>query len=286
MYYNDNSFYQMSHRARLLFLQLFVTYMQDRLKLAVFAAQQAGKVTLEYFQSNSLKVERKADHTPVTQADKNSELRLREIIGQSFPDDGILGEEFPEKEGTSGFRWILDPIDGTKSFIHGVPLYGTLIGIEKDGVSLIGVIHIPATGETVFAATGSGCWYTKNGSEPVQTHVNQVSDLSNSLFLTSEVNTFDEINGRDIYRRMEKSFYLTRTWGDCYGYLLVATGRAECMLDPVMSLWDAAALLPVIVEAGGTFTDFNGKCVHNSGNTIATNGLIHDQVLKIVRNGR
>ncbi len=253
------------------------------MQLAVQAAQAAGKITLEYFMSASLKVDRKADRTPVTDADRNSERCLRAAIESAFPEDGILGEELAEKPGTSGYRWILDPIDGTKSFIHGVPLYGTLVGIEYQGVCKAGVIHIPATGETVYAAIGSGCWYTKNGSEPVKTHVSRLDDISEGLFLTSEVLTFDEINRRDIYQKLEKQFYLTRTWGDCYGYMLVATGRAECMLDPVLSIWDAAALLPVIVEAGGRFSDFNGVCTHTSEQAIATNGLIHDKILELIK---
>lgn len=256
--------------------------MEDRLKLAVFAAFEAGKVTQSYFMSRELKVDKKADRTPVTQADKNTEKALRQIIEGEFPQDGILGEEGEEKPGTSGYRWILDPIDGTKSFIHGVPLYGILIGVEYNGESVIGVIYIPATGEMVYAGKGTGCWYVKNDSEPVQTHVSQLSDISEGLFLTSEVLTFDEINRRDIYESLEKKFYLTRTWGDCYGYLLVATGRAECVVDPVLSIWDAAALLPVITEAGGRFSDFSGVCTHTSEQAVATNGLIHDEILAVV----
>ncbi|MBR0239433.1 MAG: histidinol-phosphatase [Thermoguttaceae bacterium] len=257
--------------------------MQERLNLAISAAKEAAKITQSYFMSRDLRVDMKSDRTPVTEADKNTEKALREIIQKAFPDDGILGEEWDEKLGSSGYRWILDPIDGTKSFIHGVPLYGTLIAVEYQGESVIGVISIPATGEMVYAAIGHGCWYTKNGSEPVQTRVSQLSNPSEGLFLTSEVLTFDEINRRDVYEKLEKTFYLTRTWGDCYGYMLVATGRAECIVDPVLSIWDAAALLPVIVEAGGTFTDFRGVQTHTSEQAIATNGLIHDKVLELVK---
>ena len=257
--------------------------MQERLKLAVASAKEAAKITQSYFMSRDLRVDMKSDRTPVTEADKNTEKALRRIIEDAFPSDGILGEEWQEKIGSSGFRWILDPIDGTKSFIHGVPLYGTLIAVEYNGQSVVGVISIPATGEMVYAAQGSGCWYTKNGSEPVPARVSQVSDISQGLFLTSEVLTFDEIHRRDIYETLEKQFYLTRTWGDCYGYMLVATGRAECIVDPVLSIWDAAALLPIIAEAGGRFTDFQGVCTHTSQQAIATNGIIHDQILKWVK---
>ncbi len=264
------------------FLIFQLTIMQERLNLAISAAKEAAKITQSYFMSRDLRVDMKSDRTPVTEADKNTEKALREIIQKAFPNDGILGEEWDEKPGTTGYRWILDPIDGTKSFIHGVPLYGTLIAVEFQGESVIGVISIPATGEMVYAAKGSGCWYTKNGSEPVQTRVSQLAEPAEGLFLTSEVLTFDEINRRDIYEKLEKTFYLTRTWGDCYGYMLVATGRAECIVDPVLSIWDAAALLPVIVEAGGKFSDFRGETTHTSEQAIATNGLIHDKVLEII----
>lgn len=131
--------------------------MQERLNLAISAAKEAAKITQSYFMSRDLRVDMKSDRTPVTEADKNAEKALREIIQKAFPDDGILGEEWDEKPGSSGFRWILDPIDGTKSFIHGVPLYGTLIAVEFQGESVIGVISIPATGEMVYAAKGYGC---------------------------------------------------------------------------------------------------------------------------------
>lgn len=257
---------------------------QDRLDLAVRIAREAGLITLEYFRRADLAIEVKQDNTPVTIADRRAEEHLRARISETFPDDAILGEEFADRSGGSGFRWILDPIDGTKSFVHGVPLYGTLIGVEREGESVLGVIRIPALDECVYAAVGHGAWYVRADSPPAQARVSSTKPLANGLFLTSEVATFDEIGRRDAYLALEQKAALSRTWGDCYGYLLVATGRAEVMVDPVVAVWDLAALLPIIEEAGGTFTDWQGRHTVHSGQAIATNGHIHTEVLAIVQN--
>lgn len=255
----------------------------SRLQLAVAAAREAGDLSLQYYRRSDLHVDRKADNSPVTVADRQAEQLLRQRIAAAFPDDGILGEEFGEQAGGSGFRWILDPIDGTKSFIHGVPLYGTLVGVEHEGESVLGVIRIPALDECVYAATGQGAWYV-SGNRPAQrTSVNQCPRLDESLFLTSEVATFDEIDRRDVYDRLQAACRLSRTWGDCFGYLMVATGRAEVMVDPVMNVWDASAILPVLQEAGGTFTDWQGRATTHSGQGIGTNGRILDEVLDLIQ---
>jgi histidinol phosphatase-like enzyme (inositol monophosphatase family) len=254
-----------------------------RLELAVEAARGAGRITLEYFRREDLLVERKSDDSPVTVADRQAEEHLRQRISEAFPDDGVLGEEFPERPGTSGFRWIVDPIDGTKSFIHGVPLYGTLVAVEHGGQSVLGVILIPGTDECVYAASGQGAWYTVGDRPPRRTRVSSCRDLSKGVFLTSEVTTFDEVGRRDVYEHFEAQARLTRTWGDCYGYLMIATGRAELMIDPVVAVWDLAALMPVVQEAGGTFTDWQGRPTIHSGQAIATNGLLLDEVLAVTR---
>ncbi len=256
-----------------------------RLELALDAARAAGRITLEYFRRDDLQVERKGDNSPVTVADRQAEEHLRRRIAEVFPEDAVLGEELPEKPGTSGFRWILDPIDGTKSFIHGVPLYGTLVGVEHADEPVIGVILIPALNECVYAATGQGAWYVNEDEPPRPAKVSACPKLSEGLFLTSEVASFDKVDGGDVYRRLEASARLARSWGDCYGYLLVATGRAELMIDPVVALWDVAALMPVIEEAGGTLTDWQGRRSIRSGNCIATNGHVFDEVLTLVNAG-
>jgi histidinol-phosphatase len=254
-----------------------------RLDLAVEAALEAGRITLEYFRREDLKVERKDDDSPVTVADRAAEEHLRRRIEAAFPADAILGEELPEKAGTSGYRWILDPIDGTKSFIHGVPLYGTLVGVEHEGQSVLGVILIPALDEYVYAATGRGAWYVRGDATPQRAQVSSCARLNEGLFVTSEVICFDEVERTHAYKQLEATARLARTWGDCYGYLLVATGRAELMIDPYMNVWDAAALLPIIQEAGGSFTDWQGRATIHSGEGIATNGHILEEVLAVTR---
>ncbi len=245
-------------------------------------AHEAGRITLDYFRRDDLIVERKADDSPVTAADRRAEAHLRRSIAAAWPEDGVFGEEMAEQPGQSGFRWIVDPIDGTKSFIHGVPLYGTLVGIERGGQPLAGVIHMPALSETVYAAQGQGAWYEQAGQPRRPARVSACRSLAEALFVTSEVGNFEGVGRRDLYDRLQSAVRLTRTWGDCYGYLLVATGRAELMIDPVVSVWDLAALLPVIEESGGTFTDWQGRRSIHSGQAIATNGPLFEQVMALV----
>ncbi len=257
--------------------------LEPRLALAVEAAREAGLLTLDYFRRDDLDIELKCDDTPVTAADRRAEEHLRRRIAATFPNDGIFGEELPEQPGTSGFRWILDPIDGTKSFIHGVPIYSTLIGVEHEGQSVLGVIRVPALDECVFAARGLGAWYVRNDEQPRRASVSCRKTLSQSLFLTSEVLTFDKTGRRAAFDRLQSAARLTRTWGDGYGYLMVATGRADVMVDPEMALWDAACLPPILEEAGGTFTDWHGVPGYQAGEGVAANGLLLDEVLAMLQ---
>jgi histidinol phosphatase-like enzyme (inositol monophosphatase family) len=259
---------------------------KTRLDFALKMAQEAGDLTLRYFRSTTLQVDRKSDDSPVTIADREAEKLLRARITSSFPEDSILGEEFGFLEGNSGFQWVLDPIDGTKSFIHGVPLYTTLISVLEGEDSRLGVIHSPATAETVYAAVGGGCWYTRDKhlrSEPA--YVSKIERLNESLLLTSEVQSFAKrsLAALEAYLKLQSTARLARTWGDGYGYLMIATGRADVMIDPVMNLWDAAPLQPVIEEAGGTFSDWQGRRTIHSGEAIASNGLVSPEVLATVR---
>lgn len=254
-----------------------------RLECAVDMAIEAGDMTLQYFQTHDLEVEHKADRSPVTAADRASESHLRAAIGRHFPQDAIVGEEFGESAGTSGYRWILDPIDGTKSFIFGVPLYGTLIGIEYGERSVAGVICIPALGELVYAGVGTGCWYRRRGGAAQPARVSRNTRLADGLFVTSQVDSFEHRGAGEAFAELSRRAYVTRTWGDAYGYLLVATGRADLMIDPVMHVWDAAALQPILEEAGGRFTDWQGRPTIYSGEAVGSNGLVHDEALAITR---
>ncbi|MCA9201653.1 MAG: histidinol-phosphatase [Planctomycetales bacterium] len=256
---------------------------QRRLTAAVRFADEAGRLTLDYFQTDRFDVERKSDDSPVTVADRGAEQRLRERIVAEFAADGIIGEEFGEQTGQSGFRWILDPIDGTKSFISGVPLYGTMVAVEHEGRGVVGAVYIPGLDEMIFAATGQGAWYRRGSAEPTPARVSTRSSLADGLFITSQVDSFDKRGAADAFAELQRRAYITRTWGDCYGYLLVATGRAEVMVDPIMNVWDAAAVQPIMEEAGGSFTDWNGNATIHSGEGIGTNRLVLEEVLAITR---
>jgi len=261
-----------------------MTDLTARLDLAVAAAQRAGEATLRWFQHPDLRVDTKGDGSPVTRADREAEEVLRGEIEAAFPDDAILGEEFGSVDGTSGFRWILDPIDGTQSFAHGVPLYCTLVGIEHAGEAVAGVIHMPALGETVHAVRGGGAhWRPGPGQALRSARVTATARLDLGLFCTTGVSIFDEIDAAETYTRLRRAARVTRGWSDGYGHLLVATGRIDVMVDPVMSIWDCAALLPVIEEAGGRFTDLTGRRTHDGGSAVATNGALHDEVLAVIR---
>jgi len=260
----------------------------SRLTLANRIAIEAGKLTLKHFQNEDLKVIRKGDGSPLTIADQEAETFLRAEIAKSFPDDGIVGEEFGVTEGTSEFNWILDPIDGTKSFICGVPLYGTMVAVERttdSGVrrSVIGSVYLPGIDEGIFASTGQGAWHFK-GDEPARrAHVSATEKIEDAVLATSEVETFSERDAANVYRRLGESVYFVRTWGDVYGYLLVATGQVDVMIDPILNVWDAAAVEPIIQEAGGRFSDWLGAPSIDSGDSIGSNGLFHDDILKLVQ---
>ena len=258
---------------------------QDQLRLdaAVKFAREAGKHTLTYFRSPDLTVDRKGDESPVTVADREAEQLLRKAIGEAFPDDAILGEEFGETEGSSGYRWVLDPIDGTKSFISGVPLYGTLVGVEREGEPVVGVIEMPALDERAYATIGGGAWSQVGDATPTPASVDGDATLSEGLFVTSEVSRYFELGRQDVYLRLQNACRLTRTWGDCYGYLLIATGRAVVALDAQMNPWDACALVPVLAEAGGTYTSWSGERTIYGGDGVATNGAVLDAVLELTR---
>ena len=251
--------------------------LQELLDFAVEIAREAGAITLRHFRG-SFVAERKADNSFVTVADRESEAHLRARIETAFPEDSIVGEEEGEKSGASNRRWILDPIDGTFSFVHGVPLYGVLIGLELIGEPTMGVVNLPALGEIVHAARGLGCFW--NG-EPA--HVSSTTSIDEALLLCSDFGTCEQYGFEPAAASLQRRAHARRTWGDAYGHVLVATGRADIMLDPVLNIWDCAALLPIIEEAGGTFTDWTGKRTIEGGNAISTNGRLFDSVMEIVR---
>jgi histidinol phosphatase-like enzyme (inositol monophosphatase family) len=246
------------------------------LEFALEAAWQAGRITLGYFQTG-VAVERKSDQSPVTIADKTAEQKLRALIQHYWPDHGIIGEEFGEQPGTSGLVWTIDPIDGTKSFVQGVPIYSNLIALTDGKRPLVGVAHFPALNETVYATHGEGCFW--NGR---RARVSAVRDLKDAVLLGSEIGEQQYGARWYAWKRLVESTYVQRTWGDSYGYLLVATGRAEIMVDSIMNVWDCGPLQVILEEAGGTFTDWKGHPTIYAGESFATNGHLFEAVMKVV----
>ena len=250
--------------------------LRDLLNVATDAAYLAGRRTLAWFNAD-VAVESKADSTPVTIADREAERVIRERIGRFYPDHAILGEEQGASAGANpDYRWYVDPIDGTKSFIHGVPMYGVLVAVEVRGRSSVGVVYLPATDEMVAAADGLGC--TWNGRTARASPVARIEDATmNTSTITAS------LSRSDAYENLIRRVKLNRGWGDAYGYVLVATGRAEIMLDPVINPWDVAPMPVILREAGGRFTTWRGEETHQGPDAVATNGTLHDDVLAILR---
>lgn len=240
---------------------------------AVNFAKQGGDSTLNHFKK-TFELEFKKDDSPVTNADREAEKIIREQINATFPSHGIIGEEFGRENEDSDVVWVLDPIDGTQSFIHGIPLYTTLIGILVKGQPLVGVIYAPALNEMVSAAAGEGC--TFNG-EPCK--VRECASLDKATFLSTEVSTFEEHGFNEPFLELLNRTRIHRTWGDAYGHMMVATGRADIMIDPVLNIWDAAALLPIVTEAGGSYSDLLGDRKIETGNALSTSKNLKDQIL-------
>jgi histidinol phosphatase-like enzyme (inositol monophosphatase family) len=251
--------------------------LQELLDFSVSIAREAGEITLGYFRKK-FETRLKGKDNFVTEADIEAENFLRSRIAERFPEDSIIGEEGGERTGMSGRRWIIDPIDGTYAFVHGVPFYGVLLGVEIGGEPSVGVINMPALGEVAYAARGLGCFCNGERARVSQTHA-----LEDALLLSTDFGSCARYGFGAAADELQRRASMRRTWGDCYGYVLVATGRADVMLDPAMNVWDCAALMPVVEEAGGTFTDWQGRRTIRSGNALATNGLLFDEVMQIVR---
>ncbi len=251
--------------------------LHEELEFALSLADESRRILLRHFGSD-MKVEWKGDNTPVTLADRGAEEALRKRMLQATPDYGIIGEEFGTASGASGREWVIDPIDGTKAFIHGVPLFGTLIALLEEGRPVLGIIDLPALGERVWATTGQGSY--RNG-KPCR--VSPVARLDEALLLDGSTSTMERLGYGPAWSRLRHEARLHRGWGDCYGHFLVATGAAEVMADPVVEIWDIAPMAVILPEAGGRFTNVLGVdgIDHRSG--LSTNGLLHDRVTEAFR---
>ncbi len=249
--------------------------MDRHLEVAIAAAREAGAVALGYFRTG-LTVERKQDRSPVTIADREAEQRAIEVLRAAFPDYGVLGEEFGEQHG-SGPRWIIDPIDGTKSFIRGIPYFATLIALEEDGEITTGVVHAPAAGDLLYATKGGGAF---DQSGPL--HVSAIDTLARSMLVFGGASALRGAGYWSAYERLVDSSARQRAYGDYFGYTFVARGQAEAMIDVDLKPWDLGALKIIIEEAGGRFTDFSGTPTAFGGSAIASNGLVHEQIRALV----
>ena len=249
--------------------------LKDLLDVAMDAAYLGGRRTLAYFNTGVV-VDIKKDQTPVTCADRESEQIIRQRIAKSFPGHSIIGEEDGQTPGHPDYRWIIDPIDGTKTFIRGVPMYGVLVGVEVMGRAEVGVVYHPALDEMVSAAKGMGCWW--NGR---RCRVSAIDRMEESALLVTDVTR--AMKRSDTYEKLAGMTKFQRTWGDCYGHILVATGRAEIMLDPAMNPWDCAPLLPILEEAGGKFTTWSGQRTIWGTDAVSTNSLLHECVMEVLR---
>lgn len=246
------------------------------MEAAVHVARLAGGVALRHF-STTIAVEAKADGSPVTVADREAERAAREWIEARFPRDGIVGEELGSVRPGAARRWILDPIDGTRTFVRGVPLWGTLAAAVEGERVVAGAAYFPAIGEVLAAATGAGCWWND-----ARCSVSAVSSIADATVLTTDERFRHYTERRAPWQRLADRALLSRSWGDCYGYLLVATGRAEVMVDPTLAEWDAAPFLPIIEEAGGVLTDWSGRRTAFGGSAIASNSALAESARELL----
>ncbi len=254
----------------------------ERLNFILGVYPEAAQLIMGYYQNAALGVEWKADQTPVTLADRGAEKLLTDRIRSRFPDDTVLGEEFGTTPGRSGFRWILDPVDGTKSFVAGVPLFGTLIGLQQGTDYVAGVCGFPALNEVVYAERGGGTWHKIGDTEPRRCHVRTTAKLAEATFSFTSPGGWDANGHWDAFTRMTRLCRLSRGWGDCFGHVAVALGRVDVMVDPAMNLWDAAALIPIVAEAGGEFIDWQGQETAEGGNGISVIPSLRSEVLRVL----
>jgi histidinol-phosphatase len=249
---------------------------KSRYETAVAVAQKAGQLALSYF-DQGLAVEWKADRSPVTLADREAERQLRSALLAAFPNDGFLGEESGEQIGSSGYRWIIDPIDGTRSFVRNIPIWATLVGLEYNGDPIAGVCEMPAMKQTFRALRGDGAYRDNR-----RIRVSDVTSLSESMMFYSSVSWFVKAGKRDEFLNLALRTQRQRGFGDFYGHVLVAQGSGEIMIEHGVHAWDVAALLPIVEEAGGRFTNWSDERTILSRDVIASNGRLHAPTLSIL----
>ena len=260
-----------------------MTSYADDLALALELAESADAITMERFEAADLSVETKPDMTPVSEADLAVEKLLREQLADARPSDELLGEEFGGEAIKEGRQWIIDPIDGTKNFVRGVPVWATLIALLEDGKPVVGVVSAPALGRRWWASADAGAWRTVFGGSPSRLNVSAVSKLSDASVSFSSLSGWHERDLRENFISLTDQTWRLRGYGDFYSYCLVAEGAVDIAAEPEVSLWDLAALSVIVEEAGGKFTSITGEPGPHGGDAVASNGILHEETLRIIR---
>ena len=248
-------------------------------------ADAADAITMERFGALDLKVETKPDLTPVTEADKAAEAALRGMITSERPDDSVLGEEFGTSEGSATRRWIIDPIDGTKNYVRGVPVWATLIALVEEGEVVVGVVSAPALARRWWASSGAGAWGTMLGREPVRLTVSRVRAIADASLSYSDSIGWSDKAGTGLADLISAT-WRQRAYGDFWSHILVAEGAVDIAAEPALGTWDIGALVPIVAEAGGRITAFDGGPALAGGCAVTTNGHLHDEVLRLLSMGR
>lgn len=254
----------------------------DDLALALELADAADAITLDRFEASDLKVKSKPDMTPVSDADVAVEEVLRERLAEARPGDSIVGEEFGGETVFEGRQWVIDPIDGTKNFVRGVPVWATLISLLVDGQPVLGVVSAPALARRWYAAQGSGAWRTFNKGSLKRLVVSHVGELADASLAMSSLEGWKARGLQENFIALTERTWRLRGYGDFFGYCLVAEGAVDIAAEPEVSVWDLAALSVLVTEAGGTFSSLNGEPGPHGGDAIATNGLLHDAARKVI----
>ncbi|WP_375484316.1 histidinol-phosphatase [uncultured Mycobacterium sp.] len=255
----------------------------DDLAVALTLADRADTVTLARFGALDLQVDTKPDLTPVTDVDRAVESELREALQRERPDDSVLGEEFGGATAFSGRQWIIDPIDGTKNFVRGVPVWATLIALLDDGVPSVGVVSAPALRRRWWAARGAGAFAAADGSPSRRLSVSSVAELGSASLSFSSLSGWAQLGLRERFLALTDAVWRVRAYGDFWSYCLVAEGAVDVAAEPEVSVWDLAPLDILVREAGGAFTSLDGSAGPHGGSAVATNGLLHDEVLNRLR---
>jgi histidinol-phosphatase len=235
------------------------------------------------FRASDLAVETKPDLTPVSEADRAVEVALRRRLAEERPDHGVLGEELGDTAGAGGWRWLVDPIDGTKNYVRGIPVWGTLLALQHHGRTVVGVVSAPALGRRWWAARGGGAFAD---GDPIR--VSAVADLADACLSYDEVVAFDRLGLADAFLALGRRVWRVRGYSDFWAHMLVAEGAVDVAVhaEPGVHLWDLAPLKIIVEEAGGRFTDLTGEVTDNGGSAVASNGLLHDEVLAAFDPGR